>query len=408
MARTYIQGNYILPTVGGGSSSSISYSPGTAVPVQDFVPPTITSLIPGNETITILFSDGNDYTDRELSYAIYVNGSLWGYTNVPNTGGGGSILASGFTNGRTYYIKIAAMTLYAGNAISYKGSKFSNTMTAKPVYSLPSTQGNISFTSPILSSIDVVRQPRAIVATSSLLATSTYTNQGDPNQYNPYQFSSRFCLATYNGSVKLKARVIFGGKDGTYFGDVDHVFKDVDVKLNHVFNVLANENKKTLKNLYDEGSISLSPVPLSLSDNMEYGLTTLLKKEYYLNKKILEKNVKSSIKSNFVQTLKSRYAARRFIDIISFQENDLNGQWQEFELPYKGTIWLNVKLLIASLETSRFNYSLVDSNGKTLKTGRNAGVLLLSDIQDSSSFSFGVLEAVTSDQDLYGSVEVIP
>jgi hypothetical protein len=403
MARTYSQNNYALPQASiDGKVYDISYGVNQRIQLS---PPTIIGLSSGDTTITISFTDPNNYPPGTIaSYAIYANGKLWGYGNATGAGTK-SIIATGLTNGVSYYIRIAAMSYNNVNLIDYKGSERSNALIAIPQYQLPATRTNINLNTTNTSFIDVIREPIGILSTSSLIATSTYTNQGSPTEYNAYEFSPRFNLATYDGIVKVKARVVFGGKDSTYPGEVDYVFKNAIVNLNPAFSILANEESKTLRNIYDEGSASLNPVPLTLSLEMDQALNSLFYNEYYLSKTFLEKNIQESIKSNFLNILRSRDAARKFVDILNFREVGLAPKWKEFDLPYKGTVWINTKLLIASSETNRFNYSLVDSNGKILKTGRNAGVLLLSDIQDSSSFAFGVLRSVSSDEDLYGSIE---
>jgi hypothetical protein len=408
MSRTYSYNQWTSPTGNvNGVSFPILYG-GTGI--NELVAPNITTITPGDSTMTISFTDTNTYGNRNSVYAIFGNGLTLGYATGTNLGGSNrSTQVAGFTNGIPYAMQIAAMA-YSGNAqfpnIGYQQSDLSNTVNATTQWVLPTQQYNNDL-NPV-APVEVIRVPSTIYPNCELVATSTFTYNG--NQYTGTNLNQNMSIGLYDGVIKVKARIVQGSLDGTYNGEVDYVLKDIDVNILNAFNTIYNSNFKQIDTIYDEATEPLCPNCPDYMDNyVKSSIEELIAREYYISKEFLKKNIKSFIKNNFNEALKSRDAARRFIDILNFQAIGLSNNWKDYEIPYKGTIWINVKLIVGSewdpynaSKRDVFNYNLIDNNNKILKTGRGVGAIVFTDLPDCSTFSFGVLRAVSSTSDLTG------
>jgi len=403
MARTYSFNQWTTPTGNvNGIAFPILYG---STGINQLTTPTITSITTGDSQMVISFTDTNNYGTRNNVYAIFGNGLTLGYATATNLGGSSkSTTVAGFTNGVTYAMQMAAMA-YSGNAqfpnIGYQQSDLSNTINAFTSWELPYQQWSNIYINSESSRVDVVRIPNTLYSNCSLIPTSTYTWNG--GERTGVYLDQNMSIGLYDGIIKLKARVVPGALDGTYAGEVDYVFEDIDVNVLLPFSDIYNSDGKKINTIYDDATEPLCPnCPDTMSSNMRDGINSALSKQYYISMNFLKENIRSFLKNDINEAMKSRDAARRFMDILNFQAVGLSNYWKEYEIPYKGTIWIRLKILVGSDDGDIFNYNILDGNNKILKSGRNAGVIVFPDLANSAAFSFGVLRAVSSTNDLVG------
>ena len=256
--------------------------------------------------------------------------------------------------------------------------------------------------------VDITRMPSSLYKTSSFLASSTYKEISDASTvYNPIPFDVSLAVSFFRANVKLRVRKVAGGTDGTFFGNVDSVFKDVEIILDEPFaGALYTANQERVNTVYNAKKTALGYNNLDMNGDLVNAIEYKLKREYTLAKPYLQKRIEQEIKNDFSVIFKSRDVNLQFRDLINWDPR-LTYDFQDFEIIYDGGIFMDCKIIsTSSTQVNVANkplYTLKSSKNRNLKTGSSVTSILLSNPQECAHFGFSVMTALTNSADFYGT-----
>jgi hypothetical protein len=379
---------------------------------QSISPITISATAQTNGAVLLVISGGSD----TYRYLVYVNSQPIGYY----TASAGQITLSSLTPSVPQTIQVVATyaTYVSNNLSSATRSPFSNTVSVTPLYQyaerdalklIQAYDGGIGqYNQPPYDYIDVIRQPSLLYNTSFWESTNTYEDYDGPGSY-AIPFSPPLKISIYTAKIKLKARLVNGSLDGTFFGAVDYVFQDADITVDNPFKALYGAEGHDIAYYYYQKITQLGLYQATMSANLAAGIAWRITKEYMFSKPYLATAIKNAIKNNFSLVMKSRDAMFQFRDIINFNYR-LTNDFQDFIITYEGITWVNPKIVSTNgtpdeqpgpLPNSI--YDLKTSKNRILKSGNSAAAILLSNPQDCAHYSFSTSSAPLSADDWFGS-----
>lgn len=373
---------------------------------------TISASAQTNGSVLLVISGGS----ATYRYLVYVNFQPIGYY----TATAGQITLSSLTPSVPQTIQVAAVfATYSANILATATrSALSNAVSVTPLYQYAERQplnlreaynGAIGqYNQPPYDYIDVIRQPSLLYNTSSWESTNTYEDYDGPGSY-AIPFSPPLKISIYTAKIKLKARLVNGSLDGTFFGAVDYVFQDADITVDDPFKALYGADGHDIAYYYYQKITQLGLYQATMSANLAGGIAWRITKEYMFSKPYLANAIKNAIKNNFSLVMKSRDAMFQFRDIINFS-NKLTNDFQDFIITYQGITWVNPKIVSTNgtpdeqpgpLPDSIYN--LKTSKNRILKSGNSAAAILLSNPQDCAHYSFSTSSSPLSADDWFGS-----
>jgi len=375
--------------------------------------PTISATAGGDGNVLLTITNGNS----SYRYLVYIDGVGVGFfKSIDN-----QIVISNlpFTVPHTIRIRSTYAT-YSGNTLTTAGlSQLSNSVTVTPQFQFaarvplnlrqPYNGGVGQYDQPPYDYIDIIRLPSLLYSTSDWEHTNnTYTDQEAPGAY-AIPLSPSFKISIYTAQIRLRARLVNGAKDETYFGAVDYSYKDVDVTVDDPFLDLYGADGHDIGYYYFQKLIELGLYQANISSNISSAIGWRLAKEYMLSKPYLGNKIKNIIKNNFNIIMKSREAMLQFRDITNFNPK-LTKDFQDFTITYQGPIWINPKIISTSgtpdevtIPANALLYNLKNSKNRILKSGNSPAAILLSNPQDCSHYSFSAIAAPLSPDDYYGN-----
>lgn len=373
---------------------------------------TITASAQTNGGVLLSISNGNDI----YRYLVYIDGQPIGFYQAS----AGQITLSSLKPGISQEIRvIATYASYSGNSLdTATKSPISNSVSVTPLYQYAERQplnlrqaydGGVSpYNQPPYDYIDVIRQPSLSYSTSFWESANSYEDYDGPGSY-VIPFTPALKISIYTATIKLKARLVNGSLDGTFFGAVDYIFQDANISIDDPFKALYGADGHDIAYYYYQKMTQLGLYQATLDANLAGAIAWRITKEYMFSKPYLGNIIRNSIKNNFNLILNSRDAMFQFRDIISFN-NKLTNDFRDFTITYQGIIWVNPK--IASTNTTPDQqpvplpnsiYNLKNSKNRILKSGNSAAAILLSNPQDCAHYSFSTSASPLSADDWYGS-----